>query len=43
MTAGVPTASLDGMTALVTGAASGIGAAIALAYAGGSGPGFNRR
>jgi 3-oxoacyl-[acyl-carrier protein] reductase len=32
-TAGVPIASLAGRTALVTGAASGIGAAIALAYA----------
>jgi 3-oxoacyl-[acyl-carrier protein] reductase len=32
-TTGVPIASLDGLTALVTGAASGIGAAIALAYA----------
>jgi 3-oxoacyl-[acyl-carrier protein] reductase len=30
---GVPIASLDGRTALVTGAASGIGAAIAIAYA----------
>ncbi|MFD7159079.1 SDR family oxidoreductase [Kribbella sp. NPDC059898] len=30
---GVPIAALDGRTALVTGAASGIGAAIALAYA----------
>jgi 3-oxoacyl-[acyl-carrier protein] reductase len=32
-TSGVPIAALDGVTALVTGAASGIGAAIALAYA----------
>jgi 3-oxoacyl-[acyl-carrier protein] reductase len=32
-TTGVPIASLAGLTALVTGAASGIGAAIALAYA----------
>ena len=32
-TTGIPIAALDGRTALVTGAASGIGAAIALAYA----------
>lgn len=32
-TTGVPIAALDGLTALVTGAASGIGAAIAIAYA----------